>query len=292
MKPKKGLKIKERFLAIEKPESLNGMHLFHYAGTFFGLWHIDGYFLLVDNVFIDTGNPNASISRFADFLKTLDSDRNWIILNTHMHEDHCGKNRLVQSILNAKVYSPENVKDFSFVSPLMDCFWGRPRMFSYSPLDRQVYQTDGGRTITVIPTPGHSPGHVAYHIMPDDVIYSGDAIPVPPRKRYITLGEDYVTEMESLEVLLPYARKGTRIVSAHHGLVKDAVRLITQRIAGMSDVVDQVRDLAGRGITGVEEIGRTVFGKPEFIYRTLGSSIRCREDWTILSILDGLEKRK
>lgn len=286
MKPGKGLKLKERFFTIEKPGVLNDIFLFRYAGTFFGLWHIDGFFLLVDNVFLDTGNPNCSTRRFTDFLKTLESDRSWIVLNTHMHEDHCGKNSLVQNVLGAEIYSPENVVDFSFVSPLMDYVWGRPRMFNYKPLDKTVYETDRGRTIEVIPTPGHSPSHVAYRILPDDVIYSGDAIPVPGRKRYITLGEDYIAEMESLKVLLPYAERGTRFVSAHHGIVKDPVSLISQRIAGMSDVAGSVLQYASEGITDVKEIGRRVFGEQEFMYRTLGTQIRCREDWTIKSILN------
>jgi glyoxylase-like metal-dependent hydrolase (beta-lactamase superfamily II) len=226
------------------------------------------------------------------YLTTLDKKRQWIILNTHMHEDHVGGNRLIQNELGAEVYSPESVGDFSFVSGLMNLFWGRPEMFSYNLIDRVVYTTDRGRTIEVIPAPGHSPGHTVYRIMPDDIIYSGDAIPVPTRKRYVTLGEDYVTELESLKKMMNYAVAGTRFISAHHGVVKDSKKLIETRIAGMSDVVNQVSELAAAGVTDVDQLGIKVFGKPEFLYNKFGNQLRCREDWAIQSILDKVHFQK
>ncbi|HOP61912.1 MAG TPA: MBL fold metallo-hydrolase [Spirochaetota bacterium] len=288
MKPRKGLKLKERYFSIETPPELNNITLFRYAGTFFGLWNIDGCFILVDNIFIDSGNPNYSRKDMLEYVRTLDKNRDWIILNTHMHEDHVGGNRLIQNELGAEIYSPESVEDFSFVSLMMDLFWGRPEMFTYKMLDRNVFTTDMGRTIEVIPAPGHSPNHTVYRIMPDNIIYSGDAIPVPSRKRYVTLGENYMSELDSLKKLLPYAEKGTRFISAHHGIVKDSVKLIKERISGMTDVVSGVEELVSRGITDKAEIGMEVFGKQDLLYRKLGNQIRCREDWAIESILEGL----
>jgi len=289
MKLKKGFKLKERFLSIEKPDELNDITLFRYAGTFFGLWNIDGCFILVDNIFIDTGNPNYSKTAMRNYLKTLDKNREWIILNTHMHEDHVGKNRLIQKELGAEIYSPESVDDFSFVSALMDFVWGRPDMFRYNMIDRKEFVTDRGRKIEVIPAPGHSPLHTVYRIMPDNIIYSGDAIPVPPRKRYVTSGEDYVAELESLHILMKYAEAGTKFISAHHGIVENSVKLIGDRIRGMSDVVNRVSELVDSGITDVDRIGVEVFGKPDLLYSKLGTQIRCREDWTINSIINGLD---
>ncbi len=292
MKPKKGLKLKERFLSIEKPHDLDNITVFRYAGTFLGLWNIEGYFILVDNIFLDTGNPNYSREIMRDYLRTLDKGREWTILNTHMHEDHVGGNRLIQQELGAEVYSPESVKDFSFVSVLMDLVWGRPKMFKYRMIDREVYTTDTGRKIEVIPARGHSPEHTVYRILPDDIIYSGDAIPVPSRKRYVTLGEDYVSELESLKKMLEYAQAGTKFISAHHGIVKDSERLIRARIDGMSDVVKKVEELASSGVTDIAQIGLHVFGKQEFLYKNFGTQLRCREDWAIQSILNRFNSLK
>ncbi len=292
MKLKKGIKYKERFLSIEKPASLNNITLFRYAGTFFGLWNIEGCFILVDNIFIDTGNPNCSRSAMKRYLAGLDRNRVYMVLNTHMHEDHVGSNRLIQDMLGADIYSPESVEDFSFVSKLMDLVWGRPETFRYNMLDRKEFMTDMGRTIEAIPAPGHSPSHTVYRIMPDNIIYSGDAIPVPSRKRYVTTGEDYVAELASLRVLMDYAEKGTRFISAHHGIVKDAVKLIGDRIKGMSDVTSRVMELVESGLTDVEKIGAKVFGKPELLYKRLGNQLRCREDWTIHSIINSMDSDK
>ncbi|PKL39955.1 MAG: hypothetical protein CVV44_06970 [Spirochaetae bacterium HGW-Spirochaetae-1] len=286
MKPRKGLKLRERFLSIETLETMHNITLFRYAGSLFGLWHIEGCFLQVDNFFIDTGNPNSSSGDFYQYLKRLDRQREWNILNTHLHEDHCGKNHLVQKVLKAKIFSPEEVEDFSFVSPLMDLVWGRPEMFTYRSIDRPIYTTDRGRNIEVIETPGHSPGHVSFRIMPDDIIYSGDAIPLPVRKRYVTAGEDYITEQESLKKLFRYAKGGTRFVSAHHGIVSDAAGLISERIRGMQEVIDSVNSHIALGLTSEAEIGLRVFGRPEVLYARFGNSLRCREDWTIRSILE------
>lgn len=289
MKIKKRFKLKERFLSIEKISELDEITMFRYAGTFFGLWHIYGYFILIDNIFIDTGNPNYSKKEMLKYLKTLDKNREWLILNTHMHEDHVGGNKLIQDELGAEIYSPESVEDFSFVSGLMNFVWGRPKTFRYKIIDRKEFFTDKGRKIEVIPAPGHSPSHSVYRIMPDNIIYSGDAIPVTRRKRYVTLGEDYVQELQSLEKMLEYAESGTRFISTHHGFVEDSVELIKARIKGMSEVIEQVSKIAMTGVKDIKHIGYKVFGKEEFRYKMLGNTLRCREDWTIQSILDNLE---
>lgn len=282
-----GLKLKDRRFTYSRPDTLNGIYLCRYAGTFFGLWTITGYFLVVDNFFLDTGNPNSSGKKFGEFIRTLDHARKWTVLNSHLHEDHCGKNYFVQKKLNAEVYAREKVEDFSFVSRMMDYVWGRPHVFSHAVFDRAVYETDMGRRIEVIPTPGHSDDHVVFRIMPDDIIYSGDAIPLPVKKRYITTGENYIAEIDSLKKLLVYAENGSRFVSAHHGLVGDPVKLISARIEGMTSVVRRVKEVSASGVTSIDDIGNIVFGRPDIIYRKLGDSIRCRQDWTIRSILDG-----
>ena len=283
-------KLKERKFRYEKPEALNGMYLLQYGGTLFGLWGINGYFVLADNIFLDTGNHNSDRKTFIKFLKTLDKGRNWKILNTHLHEDHCGKNIIVQKILGAEIFSSEKVDDFSFVSWMMDKFWGRPEIFTHSMFNKTVYATDNGRTIEIIPTPGHSPAHTSFRIMPDNIIYSGDAIPLPVKKRYITSGEDYIEEIESLKRLLKYAEEGSLFISAHHGILKDPVKTISERINGMSEAVGEVSSLLDKGYENIDKISELVFGRPDFVYRRLGDNIRCRQDWTVSSIVEGLKR--
>ena len=285
-----GFKLKERKFFYEKPEILNGMYLLHYGGTLLGAWGINGYFILADNIFLDTGNHNSNTKSFKKFLNTLDKNRKWLILNTHLHEDHCGKNIIVQKILNSEAYAPETVLNFSSVSFMMDLIWGKPKTFTHSKFTQSIYETDSGRKIEIIPTPGHSQAHVAFKIMPDNIIYSGDAIPLPVKKRYITIGEDYIAEIESLKILIELAKGGYLFVSAHHGILKDPVKTITDRIEGMSEIVGKVSNLMKQGHDDIHTIGNSVFGKPEFVYKNFGNSIRCKQEWTISSIMEGLKK--
>jgi len=97
-------------------------------------------------------------------------------------------------------------------------------------------------------------------------------------------------EIESLKVLLKYAEEGSIFVSAHHGILKDPVKTIKERINGMSEAVGAVNGLLEKGYDDVNDIGEIVFGKPDFIYRRLGDTIRCRQDWTVTSIVDGLKR--
>ena len=286
-----GFKIKERKFFYEKPEILNGMYLLHYGATLLGMWGINGYFILADNIFLDTGNHNSDENSFKKFINTLDKNRKWIVLNTHLHEDHCGKNIIVQDMLNSEIYASETVPDFSFVSFMADLIWGRPKLFTYSKFRKDIYETDRGRTIEIIPTPGHSEDHVSFKIMPDNIIYSGDAIPLPVKKRYITSGEDYISGIESLKLLLRFAKEGSLFISAHHGILKDPVKTINERIEGMSEVVDKVNNLVKKGYDDVNVIGESVFGKPAFFYKRFGDSIRCKQEWTISSIIEGLNER-
>ena len=284
-------KLKERKFFYEKPEVLNGMYLLHYGATFLGMWGINGYFILADNIFLDTGNHNSDKKSFIKFIGTLDKNRKWTVLNTHLHEDHCGKNIIVQKILGSEVYAPETVPDFSFVTFLLDLIWGRPKIFKHSEFTQSVYETDSGRKIEIIPTPGHAQAHVAFRIMPDNIIYSGDAIPLPVKRRYITSGEDYISEIESLKRLLEFAKDGSLFVSAHHGILKNPVKTITDRIEGMSEIVDKVSALVKEGNDNIRAIGNRVFGEADWLYKHFGDAIRCKQEWTIESIIDGLERR-
>ena len=80
-------------------------------------------------------------------------------------------------------------------------------------------------------------------------------------------------------------------VSSHHGILKNPVKTITERIDGMSEIVGKVNDLIKQGHDNVHAIGNSVFGKPAFFYKNFGNSIRCKQEWTISSIIDGLGKR-
>lgn len=101
-----------------------------------------------------------------------------IIINTHLHFDHCGNNRLFK---NAKFYvqaeelryarSPDRFQKNAYIQEFFD-----------DDLDYVTVKGDHKLTknISLISTAGHSPGHQSVVIRTDDkaCVYCGDAAPL------------------------------------------------------------------------------------------------------------------
>jgi glyoxylase-like metal-dependent hydrolase (beta-lactamase superfamily II) len=73
------------------------------------------------------------------------------------------------------IYSFDDaVVDAGFREVIQKQFHVTPRDDVESYRDGDVFDLGGGTTIRVIHTPGHTRGHCALHVMPDDVLYLGD----------------------------------------------------------------------------------------------------------------------
>lgn len=111
------------------------------------------------------------------------------ILNSHSHEDHIAANYLfrevpwhVHELDRANLHSLDNMMamygypgevDGAFRQILVEQFHFMPRPDAVGFADGDVF--DLGRCrVRVIHTPGHTRGHCAFHIEPDDVLYLGD----------------------------------------------------------------------------------------------------------------------
>jgi len=102
-----------------------------------------------------------------------------IVVNTHLHFDHCGNNKLfgharffVQAEELSYARSPERFQAAAYVSELFDV----------DGLDYELVRGKRGVTegITVVPTPGHSVGHqsVVVRFGERNFVYCGDASPL------------------------------------------------------------------------------------------------------------------
>lgn len=108
-------------------------------------------------------------------LKLEDID---IVINTHLHFDHCGNNG---SFPNAKfyvqgdelryAYAPDRFQKAAYIREFFDV------SMEYVPLHGQYRVTDD---IIIIRTPGHSIGHQSVIIRKDErnYVYCGDAAPL------------------------------------------------------------------------------------------------------------------
>ena len=148
------------------------------------------YLLCGQNIaaLIDTGLGVSNIKRVVDHLTTLPVT----VLTTHVHWDHIGGHGLFDRIavheaekdwINGKFPLPleavrEQLTKMSCAFPAdfdVDAYrlyQGEPQILLH---DGNCFDL-GGRTIRVLHTPGHSPGHCCFYEFEKRYLYSGDLV--------------------------------------------------------------------------------------------------------------------
>lgn len=101
-----------------------------------------------------------------------------IVVNTHLHFDHCGNNALfpnakfiVQADELRYAQAPERFQEAAYIKEFLDA------KAHYHPVDGEFNITEA---VSVIPTPGHSTGHQSVVIKSGNIsyVYCGDAAPI------------------------------------------------------------------------------------------------------------------
>ncbi len=102
-----------------------------------------------------------------DGQKILDqaADRGWTITaiwNTHWHPDHAGGNALIKEKTGCTIIGPRGEAD------------------KIPGIDRAVGDGDevsiGAHVARVIDVPGHTAGHIAFHLAADNIAFVGDTL--------------------------------------------------------------------------------------------------------------------
>lgn len=98
-------------------------------------------------------------------IQTALAEHGWklnALLITHHHHDHVAGLDLLKNIYKAKVYGPDRESN------------------KIVNLDEKLSDGDSftwaGRPINIIETPGHTMGHICYHMPDDDLIFTGDTL--------------------------------------------------------------------------------------------------------------------
>ncbi|MCP4134026.1 MAG: MBL fold metallo-hydrolase [bacterium] len=247
----------------KKLEKFNNININKTATSLFGRPLMWVYFQEVDNFFIDTGTSNCNQSQLLKYIKEKDTGEDRIILNTHLHEDHCGNNLLFQKNLNTKIFAPdpEGKSNFNEVDLLYRIYWGKPKIFDYTQLRQDTIETSRGRKIRIIPTPGHTPYHVCYYLEDDDILITGDAIPLASKKTYSMPEENYKQIIKTLKMLREFIGSGTTVITAHQETLADPKKVITERVNKMEDVVEQVHTAWGSKAEDLSTVADIIFGK-------------------------------
>lgn len=167
-------------------------------------------------IVIDPGEEPERILRALDELGLSVAG----ILITHCHFDHIGAVAPIARATGAEVWVPAIERPIladimSFVP------WEGIGPFESYDAEHDVSGGDrielAGMAIDVLPTPGHSPGHVTYSIAGERAIFSGDVLFEGSVGRTDLPGADGRVLMESLRLLVGSLPGETVVYPGHMG---------------------------------------------------------------------------
>ncbi len=130
-------------------------------------------------IIIDPGNTQFLASRVGGMKQDgIDPSDIGIIVNTHLHMDHCGANEAFKRLSGAKVaLHPVQKENYQLV--VID----GARLFGMEPLEfSEDYVLDDsplsndGMELEMIVSPGHSPDSVCFYNRKDKVLVCGDVL--------------------------------------------------------------------------------------------------------------------
>lgn len=143
------------------------------------------------------------------------------ILLTHCHFDHVGAVAPVAKATGAEVWVPRIERPV--LADIMS-FVPWPGFGPFESWDAE-HDIDGGETlqlagfdIEVLFTPGHSPGHVAFWIPDESVVFSGDVLFQGSVGRVDLPGGDGPTLMSSIRTLVETLPEETTVYPGHMGV--------------------------------------------------------------------------
>ena len=166
---------------------------------------------------VDPGDEPETLLKAIDALEvSLDG-----ILLTHTHFDHVGAVAPVARATGAEVWVPELEK--MVLADIMSYVpW--PGFGPFESYDAEHTLSGGERLelagfeIDVLFTPGHSPGHVSFHIPDEAAVFSGDVLFQGSIGRTDLPFGDHDTLMRSIASLVETLPEDTRVYPGHMGI--------------------------------------------------------------------------
>ncbi|MGN0329502.1 MAG: MBL fold metallo-hydrolase [Lachnospira sp.] len=170
--------------------------------------YINVYLIVGKYCYLIDSGVSGTLDLIENYLKSMDRDLTDIkgIFLTHSHPDHIGGASETKNRTNCKIYAP--VEELSWIEDIQKQFSERPipNFFNLLPQsvavneplkDKDVIEPEDGIKICGISTKGHSHGSMSY-VLNDEVIFTGDAIPVANDLPIFT---DYEQTLQSLDIL-------------------------------------------------------------------------------------------
>jgi hydroxyacylglutathione hydrolase len=164
-------------------------------------------------------DPGDEAERLLDAIAKLEVEVAAILL-THTHFDHVGAVAPVARATGAEVWCPE--LEVPVLADIMRYVpW--PGFGPYESYDADHTVRGGerlelaGMEIDVLFTPGHSPGHVTYHLPSEQAVFDGDVLFAGSIGRTDLPGGDTQTLMRSLAMLVEALPAETAVYPGHMG---------------------------------------------------------------------------
>jgi glyoxylase-like metal-dependent hydrolase (beta-lactamase superfamily II) len=165
-------------------------------------------------------------------------------LLTHSNGDHAGSAAALKAASGAKVYTsaieaeaialglasrePRFNAVGRFLAGLMSNF------FQYEPCEVDHLLTPGMdlpilERLWVVPTPGHTPGHISFYSAAAKILFAGDSLRSKNDDLFVATGPVLWDEAEAMASMRLQAAMRPRIVCVGHGkVVKNAVAKFPQ----------------------------------------------------------------
>lgn len=210
---------------------------------------------LIDGILIDTGCDYSKME-LAHFLEDKQIST---IINTHHHEDHVGGNALLSKQFGLKALAhPQAIPLMNRkydLYPFEVEIWGYPDPSTAAPIGTAVKQ--GGVSLRVIETPGHSQDHIALFEEKRRLLFSGDTW-VGDRPKVARVEENLhqlISDLEKLEELEP------KMMFASLGkAVSEPKQAIRRTRAYLEETRDEIHRLNSEGKSS-EQILEKLFGR-------------------------------
>jgi glyoxylase-like metal-dependent hydrolase (beta-lactamase superfamily II) len=155
-------------------------------------------------VIIDPGNIDFLTARVAGMKADgLDPADIGVIVNTHLHIDHCGANGAFKKLSGARI-ALHPVQQANYQLVVVD----GARLFGIEPAEFTADDTldehllaYGGLALELIPSPGHSPDCVCFYLRKEKILICGDVLFEMNVGRVDLPGGDGVLLKKSIESL-------------------------------------------------------------------------------------------
>ena len=218
-------------------------------------------------VLIDAGSDKDAGKKA---LKVLDAN-GWqlaAVINTHLHADHIGGNKLVANRTGAPIYGPSIVSAVA-EHPIMEpslLFGGYPpkqlrnkflmaEPSDIKPIETADLQALGG--LEIVPLPGHSMDMIGIRT-PDNIVFLADCVfsEETTQKYHVNFQYDVAKALETLDFV--ETLEADLFVPSHAAPCKDIKPLVQANRAKMQEVADLLLGLCKDGAC-FEEILADVF---------------------------------